>query len=1090
MSKISKLLFVLAIIFMFSTPSSAYVWNPNDWIIHDDVAAEEAAEELLSRQETIKGEDGVFRPFANMPTYPFGGTQNISATAWPVSMRKAMEGPNGMPQDVKDWFKTPAFDYGPGKHSVSEDIPGNVGYFTSQQEMIDWFEALPKDRMKFQLITGFPYFTGNGPNDYALARTFELIFSVFSKPSVFTPEEVKALGKPVVWLHAQIHGRESSPGEALLQLAKEFAEGKHDSILDKVTVIIVPRFNVDGAWNAQRTTTGAAPIGHAGLGSAGIDMNRDFVAFETPLVRAVRQLQIAYDPIVSYCGHEQGYTVDTEYVQTETGVVTNGFTRGYDVVLATSMTYNLNVDKRVRDLGYYLYEPATKKVLEDSKVGWNRYVGGSVSAAMGHGTFPATTISLDVVSRDGIAGPLPGRIQFTTAQTDFALVPEEGIGINGTALGNQSLVFVYEASAVGGNNTTIRLAYLRRVYAQYLGALEICRTAANNVDRIMTEINAARTTEISRTQPLSFWGIAPAPQDYTKNVFEYKSWKKEDTSEVVDAIGAGTRPIKWILAHFADRDPNASVMRPIAYIIPKDHYEAAMRLFYSGVKLERLTSDQTVEVEAYTVRTTGNNNLSPSGSTSQVGSAIRSVTKATITKTFPKDSFVVRMNQLGASLAGLALEPMAIRNFGNMYLSRAQGASGNAAQIPAWYRDTFLPVSIDAEYPSYRYVNSASNPISTYSANMNLPVMLTMVEKVHAFTQEEVADIKEELGLEFDPDYLSKFQLPVLSTDAYKNMANVLLNEAFVLPGGEIVKIDPEYVLDGNIVKIVAPKGLDGNTIFAEKKDGSFGEIFQKELDPVKPEDVLVGGKAPDGAQIQANKLVWTTPFKTKGVILSNSMLDGYRIAGFEPVAPGVGYTIEINGDEVIARFTRIALVDGTAKIYLVEEGSAGVDQILIVEFKGSRAEEDFEPVAPEVVLIGGKAPEGARIESKKLVWTGIFVDEGIILSNSMLNGYKIAYVSPVTAGASYSLDFDGEKVIARFNARYIVNGTAEIYLVNNGSTTDDVDQLLIVEFRGRKSIFGGGGDDDDDEEAKGCNAVQPLVILLALIPLMASRKK
>jgi hypothetical protein len=450
---------------------------------------------------------------------------------------------------------------------------------------------------------------------------------------------------------------------------------------------------------------------------------------------------------------------------------------------------------------------------------------------------------------------------------------------------------------------------------------------------IMPAINAARATEVARHEPLSFWGRAPLPEDYIKNVFEYKSWKKEDTAEVVNAISAGTRPIKWILAHFATRDPNASVTRPIAYIIPKDNYEAAIRLFYSGVKLERLTSDQTFEVEAYTVLSTGSNNLSPSGSTSQVSSAIRSVSKALVTKTFPKDSFVVRMNQLGASLAGLALEPMAIRNFGNMYLSRSP-----SAVIPTWYRDTFFPVSVDVEYPCYRYVNSVNNAITTYSANMNVPTMLTMVEKVHAFTQEEIKEIKDKLGLEFDPDYVSKFELPVLSTDNYKNMANVLLDEAFVLPNGEIVNILPKHILDGNIVKIIAPKGLGGKTIFAEKDDGSFEPIFQEELEPVKPENVLIGGKAPNGAQIQANKLVWINPFKTKGVILSNSMLDGYKISGYrlpEPNEGSLGYSLEIVGDELIAHFKKISMTHGQVEVFLVEEGSAGVDQILIVEFRG-----------------------------------------------------------------------------------------------------------------------------------------------------------
>jgi hypothetical protein len=532
-----------------------------------------------------------------------------------------------------------------------------------------------------------------------------------------------------------------------------------------------------------------------------------------------------------------------------------------------------------------------------------------------------------------VSGPIAGRLSHYGAETDFALCPDEGIGMNGIALGNQSIAFVHEASTVG---SSVRMGYLRRVYAHYLGALEICRTAANNLGQIMPIIGAARATEIARTEPLSFWGKAPMPESVKRNVFEFKSWKKEDTAEVVDAIGPGTRDIKWIYAHFADRD--VQVTRPIAYIIPKDHYEAAIRLFYSGVKIERLNSDQSIQVEAYTVTLTELGSRNPSGPTSQVDIAIRSVTKTTKTMTFPKDSFVVRMDQLGASLAGLALEPLAIRNFGNMYLSRS---------FPTWYQDTFLRVSINQEYPCYRYVTAASNTITTYPAHMNLPFMLTMVEKVHAFTQEEIADLKDEIGLAEDPEYLSKFQLPVLSTDiSYKNMANVDLNEAFMLPDGTVVKIAPENVLDGNIVKIIAPKGLNGNQIFAAKKEGGYTKIVEKELLPVDPADVLKDGKAPEGAQIAVKKLVWTTPFENKGVILSDGMLDGYKIAAVErlpidELPESTGYLLAYeDGDKIVARFTRFTTVNGTAFIYLVEDGGdpvAGYDALIIVEFKGKK---------------------------------------------------------------------------------------------------------------------------------------------------------
>jgi hypothetical protein len=221
-----------------------------------------------------------------------------------------------------------------------------------------------------------------------------------------------------------------------------------------------------------------------------------------------------------------------------------------------------------------------------------------------------------------------------------------------------------------------------------------------------------------------------------------------------------------------------------------------------------------------------------------------------------------------------------------------------------------------------------------------------MVEKVHAFTQEEIAKIKSDLGLTSDPKYVSKFQLPVLSTDvSYKNMANVLLNEAFMLPSGEIVKIDPQYVLDGNFVKLVAPNGLEGNAIFAENKNGGYSIIYQKTLDPVAPEDVLVGGKAPEGAQIVGKKLVWTEPFIKQGVILSNSMLSGYRIVDARDavITDDVRqYKVKVEGDEVIAYFDSINIVNGSAYVYLIKDSSIPAnmyyDEVLLVEFKGRNA--------------------------------------------------------------------------------------------------------------------------------------------------------
>jgi Synergist-CTERM protein sorting domain-containing protein len=223
-----------------------------------------------------------------------------------------------------------------------------------------------------------------------------------------------------------------------------------------------------------------------------------------------------------------------------------------------------------------------------------------------------------------------------------------------------------------------------------------------------------------------------------------------------------------------------------------------------------------------------------------------------------------------------------------------------------------------------------------------------MVQKVHAFTQEDIAKIKNELGLSADPQYVSKFELPVLSTDlSYRNMANVHIDESFVLPDGTVIEIKPEYIVN-NLVTIVAPKGLDGLEIFAANKDGGYDLIYQR--DPVNPADVLTGGQPPAGAQIVNNKLVWTDLIIGKGTILSDSMLSGYKIAYVTPAAARQGYTLEIEGDKVVANFSSVSAVDGSAEVYLVKSSTdpnAGFDELLLIEFRGRRArigEDGWEP--------------------------------------------------------------------------------------------------------------------------------------------------
>ncbi|MCL1875981.1 MAG: hypothetical protein FWF87_06970 [Synergistaceae bacterium] len=935
-----KTVFFLLLVFSFAAPVHAYVgWD--DLIDVDEWNAQESLKATLERNAEIEAQrkeagDGkmsamFLRPARN---YEFGRSQGANTptlTAYPESARLGIEyftfdGKNAYESDVGKWFKTPAFRYndnpedvavinalGLRGHNKSEDLRGNMAYLTTNEEIKIWFKHLQEtypQRMRHQVITGFPFYSnptstsgglnvGRENNPYVLERTFEMLIAVFSNNTnakepiapVFTPEQVKRLGKPVVWLHGQIHGEETSAAESLLQEAADYARGgkrggtatekwsgtneevDFDAILDQVTIVIVPRFNVDGAWDVHRGTTGVARFGHAGQvitavtsgNNSGFDPNRDFLGVEAPIVRQVRQMWIAYDPIASVCKHEMGFPMDNEQAPNAagTGFTNTNYARGYLTPVQSGMLSHHNIDQRVRDLARFVYEPAIAKKLTDKKIGWQWYR-----------TFSGTNTiipNVEVVSRDGVTGPVMGQISVPGMTTDDGH-PDEGIGTN-MGISNQSVSFLFEG-VNPQHASTIRLNYMRRAYAHYLASLAVAQTAATRKDEIMSVIEAARETEIQMTRPLvsSTAGSAPVKDDIF-NVIEYKSWQKFYPPESRDYMQLGTRAITSRRGFDTLPHPTLQTTRPTAYIIPKEHHRAAMRLFYTGVKLERLLQDTDLEVEAYTVNDISEANL-PAQMYYSITPTVANpmVTKTTKTVHFQKDDFVVRMDQLGASMAAMAIEPYGRRNFGGYFLSRKtsgsiiQRASGTytvrAANslIPWWYHTWFLPVEVGKDFPAYRYVKTEK--LATYSARMNLPFMLTAVDMVHSPTQGEVEEIRVKMGLTVAPEYVSILELPVLSTDNYKNkpaptdtptwlagktedgltVTEHLFTGAFLDPDGKRIDISPEFIVRDaifyehptipasndtylrDLVTIVAPKGLTGN-VFLKRNDGEFIKV-------------------------------------------------------------------------------------------------------------------------------------------------------------------------------------------------------------------------------------------------------------------------
>jgi Zinc carboxypeptidase len=153
--------------------------------------------------------------------------------------------------------------------------------FTSQAEMEAYLAAL-KARVP-GLVLG------------SLGRSAQgrdIPYLVFTKEGLTDAAIIAALGRPILWFIGLQHGNEPAGGEAMLALAARLADGAPQAFLDRVTVVVVPRANPDGAAAFTRST------------GSGADLNRDHMLLSLPESIALHGKLIELPPDVVIDAHE------------------------------------------------------------------------------------------------------------------------------------------------------------------------------------------------------------------------------------------------------------------------------------------------------------------------------------------------------------------------------------------------------------------------------------------------------------------------------------------------------------------------------------------------------------------------------------------------------------------------------------------------------------------------------------------------------------------------------------------------------------------------------------------------------------------
>ena len=126
-------------------------------------------------------------------------------------------------------------------------------------------------------------------------------YVVAARPLAKHAADADRSGKPVVYVQANIHAGEVEGKEAAQMLLRDLTLGPLAPLLDRLVLLLVPIYNVDGNEALAPGDTnrpgqnGPALVGRRANGQ-GLDLNRDYVKMEAPETRGAAELLREWNP--------------------------------------------------------------------------------------------------------------------------------------------------------------------------------------------------------------------------------------------------------------------------------------------------------------------------------------------------------------------------------------------------------------------------------------------------------------------------------------------------------------------------------------------------------------------------------------------------------------------------------------------------------------------------------------------------------------------------------------------------------------------------------------------------------------------------
>jgi len=299
--------------------------------------------------------------------------------------------------------------------------------FTSHEEMMRFLHALEQSSDNVQLRVAGASQEG---------RAIPLL--VLSNSGFTQAVDLARLNRPVVMLVGLQHGNEPAGGEAMLVVAQALAQGALKPLLDRITVVIMPRANPDGAFHFTRSPYST------------VDINRDHVKVALPETAALHAVVNEFQPHVFVDAHE--FSVANRWIE-KFGVL-----QSYDLLLQYAT--NPNVPAGVTRLADTVFLQNIRR--ETERAGYT------------HHWYYTTSYDLDD-KRVSMGGTAPD------------------IGRNFAGL-QHAISFLIESRGVGIG----RQSYARRVHSHRVAIGAVLQTAADQAARVLKTIQDSRLDMIRR----------------------------------------------------------------------------------------------------------------------------------------------------------------------------------------------------------------------------------------------------------------------------------------------------------------------------------------------------------------------------------------------------------------------------------------------------------------------------------------------------------------------------------------------------------------------------------------------------------------